>query len=238
MAYVSPIWSYRLSSKVSLAWWYYDEVRASKLSRYEEPRPSHDVYQLLINTSVYTTSSPAHHLHITTLGFFALSEPGMLSKASPDQAKRLLAYRLGSSKAGTSIPTALYCAFLIALLYKISFLRHSLWPPNQRAVHVTGQESTNEEHKSSLALLTMNAAGYISWQLSSRGMAIKSALRSQYLEYTQYTEGHPRGQVCFIFHDYTERPYYEDPTDEIQDTLPILRSLRKYVVGNKLCVRK
>ena len=69
-------------------------------------------------------------------------------------------------------------------------------------------------------------------------MATKSALCSQRLEYTKYTEGHLCGQVQFIFHDYTEPPYYEDPTDEMQDIVPIFRSLRKYVVGNKLYTRK
>ncbi|KAI1065944.1 hypothetical protein LB507_000201 [Fusarium sp. FIESC RH6] len=67
----------------------------------------------------------------------------------------------------------------------------------------------------------MNAAGYILRQFSSRGMTSKSALRSQCLEYTQYTEGHLRGQVGSIFHDYNAPPYYEDLTDEMQDIVPI-----------------
>lgn len=69
-------------------------------------------------------------------------------------------------------------------------------------------------------------------------MTSKSALRSQCLEYTQYTEGHLRGQVGSIFHDYNAPPYYEDLTDEMQDIVPIFWSLRKYVVGKNLCVRK
>ena len=36
-------------------WWYHNEVRLFKTSRYKEPRPSHDISQLPINTSVYTT---------------------------------------------------------------------------------------------------------------------------------------------------------------------------------------
>ncbi|RFN47133.1 hypothetical protein FIE12Z_8658 [Fusarium flagelliforme] len=36
-------------------------------------------------------------------------------------------------------------------------------------------------------------------------------------------------------HDYTGPSYYEDPTDEMQDIVPIFRSSHEYVAGNKLC---
>ncbi|KAH7197251.1 uncharacterized protein B0J16DRAFT_391025 [Fusarium flagelliforme] len=38
-------------------------------------------------------------------------------------------------------------------------------------------------------------------------------------------------------HDYTGPSYYEDPTDEMQDIVPIFRSSHEYVAGNKLCAR-